>query len=55
MTTTQNKFNPTHQIITIGNHPDVPCVIIYKRNELWCVQTADGKQYWVGKYNVEEI
>ena len=54
MTTTQNKFTPTHKMTGIG-HPDVPCVIVFKRDALWCTQTADGKQYWVGKYNVEEI
>ena len=51
MTTTQNKFIPTHYMTGIG-HPDV---IVFKRDALWCTQTADGKQYWVGKYNVEEI
>ena len=52
--TNQTHFTPTHFMTGIGQ-PNLPCVIVFKRNELWLVETAYGKQYWVGKYNVEEI
>ena len=34
---------------------DVPVIITQKRDALWLVTDANKTQYWVGKYNVEEI
>ena len=50
----KTKFNPTHNMTGIGQI-DVPVIVNQKRDSLWLVTDADGKQYWVGKYNVEEI
>ena len=50
----ETKFNPTHNMTGIGQI-DVPVIITQKSDALWLVTDADGKQYWVGKYNVEEI
>ena len=52
--TNQTQFTPTHIMHQIGR-ADVPVIINHKRDALWLVTNADGKQYWVGKYNVEEI
>ena len=50
----ETKFNPTHKMTGIGQIA-VPVIIHHKRDALWLVTDANGKQYWVGKYNVEEI
>ena len=52
--TNQTQFTPTHIMHQIGR-ADVPVIINYKRDALWLVTDENGKQYWVGKYNVEEI
>lgn len=48
------KFNPTHNMTGIGQ-PDVPVVVTQKRDALWLVTDEKGTQFWVGKYNVEDI
>tara|TARA_Y100001973_G_C5009168_1_gene237521 strand:+ start:77 stop:232 length:156 start_codon:yes stop_codon:yes gene_type:complete len=48
------KFNPTHNMTGIGQI-DVPVIITQKRDALCLVIDANNTQYWVGKYNVEEI
>ena len=52
--TIQTQFTPTHIMHQIGC-VDVPVIINHKRDALLLVTDANGKQYWVGKYNVEEI
>ena len=52
--TNQTHFTPTHIMHQTGC-VDVPVIINHKRDALWLVTDANGKQYWVGKYNVEEI
>ena len=50
----ETKFNPTHNMTGIGQI-DVPVIITQKRNALRLVTDANQTQYWVGKYNIEEI
>ena len=50
----ETKFTPTHIMHQTGC-VDVPVIVNHKRDALWLVTDADSKQYWVGKYNVEEI
>jgi len=51
--TNQTQFTPTHIMHQIGR-ADVPVIINYKRDALWLVTDENGKQYWVGKYNVDD-
>ena len=51
--TIQTQFTPTHIKHQIGC-VDVPFIINHKRDALWLVTDANGKQYWVGKYNVDD-
>ena len=50
----ETKFKPTHNMTGIGQIA-VPVIINHKRDALWHVTDANQTQYWVGKYNVEEI
>ena len=52
MTTT--KFNPTHMMYRMGLD-NVPVIVNQKRDGLWLVTDANNTQYWVGKYNVDQI
>ena len=52
--TNQTHFTPTHMMYQMGRNY-VPVIVNQKRDTLWLVTDADGKQYWVGKYNVEEV
>ena len=52
--TNQTHFTPTHMMYQMGRNY-VPVIVNQKRDTLWLVTDADGKQYWVGKYNVAEI
>jgi len=51
--TNQTHFTPTHIMHQTGR-VDVPVIVNQKRDALWLVTDADGKQYWVGKYNVDD-
>jgi len=54
MTTSSNKFEPTHNMTAIGQL-DVPVVILSKTRTIWRVADEDGRQFWVGKFNLEEV